>query len=266
MRLTVIGCTGSMSGPASPASCYLVQAPGVDSVTGGERIYSIALDLGPGAFGALWRHVDPRRLDALFLSHCHADHMGDIISLQVHRRWGPGRGLDPLLLLGPEESIGRIRQIDGTREPDDYAGEFTHERLEAGASYRVGPLTLTAHPGVHPVESFGVRIEGPGSADPSARASMFYTGDTDEAPQIHRGATGVDLLLSEVGFTRADTAVGIHMNGVKAGALATRAGVGRLVATHIQPWTDRKVVEEEIRQTWGGRLDFAEADAVYEIG
>ena len=85
MRLTVVGATGSMSGPGSPASCYLVQAEGRCPVSGLLRTFSVLLDLGPGSFGALWRHMDPCDIDALFLSHCHADHMGDIISLQVHR-------------------------------------------------------------------------------------------------------------------------------------------------------------------------------------
>ena len=31
MRLTIIGCSGSMSGPQSSASSYLVQADGVDT-------------------------------------------------------------------------------------------------------------------------------------------------------------------------------------------------------------------------------------------
>lgn len=266
MRLTIIGATGSMSGPQSPASCYLVRAKGPDPKTGEQREWSIALEMGPGSFGALWRHIDPRDLDALVLSHTHADHMADIISLQVHRRWGPGAGLDPLLLAGPIGTLERIRQIDGTRLPDDYAKEFSIRTVRAGHAYRVGPMTLRPYPGVHTVEAFGTRIEGPAESDPERTVSMFFTGDTDEAPAIERGASGVDLLLSEVGFTAADEVRGIHMDGARAGRLATRAGVGRLVATHIQPWTDPRVVEAELRTEYSGRLDFAVSDAEFTVG
>lgn len=265
MRLTIIGSTGSMSGPASPASCYLVQSEGADPQTGGTRTWNVALELGPGSFGALWRHIDPRDLDAVVLSHTHADHMGDIISLQVHRRWGPGADLGPLLLAGPVGTVERIRQIDGTRLPDDYSGEFTILTVRAGAPYRVGPMTFTPFPGVHTIESFGTRIEGPAEGDPDSRVSLFFTGDTDEAPAILEGARGVDLLLSEVGFTQADEVRGIHMDGVRAGRLAREASVGRLVATHIQPWTDREVVERELRSEWSGPLDFADADRVFAL-
>ena len=53
MRLTIVGCSGSYAGPASPASCYLVQ----EEQDG--RTWSLLLDLGSGALGALQRHLDP---------------------------------------------------------------------------------------------------------------------------------------------------------------------------------------------------------------
>ncbi|MBF1730569.1 MAG: MBL fold metallo-hydrolase, partial [Trueperella pyogenes] len=98
MRLRIIGCTGSMSGPDSPASCYLLQAHGPDERTGKERTWNLVLDMGPGSFGELWRYIEPANLDAVIFSHCHADHMGDVISLHVYRRWGPGAYCDPMVL------------------------------------------------------------------------------------------------------------------------------------------------------------------------
>lgn len=68
MKLTVVGCTGSMSGPYSPASCYLVQGRGIDPETGLDRVYNVVFDLGPGSFGQLWRYVDPRKIDAVIFS------------------------------------------------------------------------------------------------------------------------------------------------------------------------------------------------------
>ncbi|WP_076463341.1 MBL fold metallo-hydrolase [Actinomyces mediterranea] len=263
MRLTIIGCTGSMSGPASPASCYLIQAPGVDPQTGLERMWNVVLELGPGSFGALWRHIDPRDLDAVIFSHCHADHMGDVVSLQVHRRWGPASDLPPLLVAGPADTAERIRQIDGAAPDEQYCREFSFFTLSAEQSFMIGPLSLTPAAGWHTVEAYGVRVEGPGEEE--GMASMFFTGDTDEISTIREGARGVDLLLTEVGFTRADTTRGIHMDGVRAGRLAAQAQAGRVVATHIQPWTDRGIVEEELRTHWSGPLDFADADRVFIV-
>ena len=62
MKLTIVGCSGSLSGPDSAASSYLVQAPHQD------RTFSLLLDIGPGAMGALYRYLDPRELDAIAAS------------------------------------------------------------------------------------------------------------------------------------------------------------------------------------------------------
>ncbi|MGH3539116.1 MAG: MBL fold metallo-hydrolase, partial [Pseudonocardiaceae bacterium] len=68
MLLTVLGCSGSVPGPESPASGYLLRA--------GDT--SVLLDLGNGTFGALQRYLDPFTLDGLILSHLHPDHCADI--------------------------------------------------------------------------------------------------------------------------------------------------------------------------------------------
>jgi ribonuclease BN (tRNA processing enzyme) len=72
MRLTIVGCSGSLAGPTSPASCYLVQTEHEG------RTWNLVLDLGNGALGALQRHVDPEAIDAVVLSHLHADHCLDL--------------------------------------------------------------------------------------------------------------------------------------------------------------------------------------------
>ena len=129
--------------------------------------------------------------------------------------------------------------------------------MQLGEAYQVGPMTIRPYRALHPVEAFGLRIEGPSEEDPERLVSLFYTGDTDLCDTIIEGARGVDVLLSEVGFTSDETEPDMHMDGVRAGEVATRAGVGRMIATHIQPWTPRDRVVSEVRQTWSGPLDFA---------
>ena len=54
MRLTILGCAGSFPSADSAASGYLVQAEDADG-----RTWSVLLDLGNGALGALQRYGDP---------------------------------------------------------------------------------------------------------------------------------------------------------------------------------------------------------------
>ena len=79
MRFTVIGCSGSFPGPDSPASCYLVEAEG----------FRLLLDLGSGALGAAAAARRPDDIDAVCLSHLHADHCLDLCAFWVARIYAP---------------------------------------------------------------------------------------------------------------------------------------------------------------------------------
>lgn len=264
MKLTIIGSTGSMSGPKGAASCYLVQTDGVDPETGETRTWSLIMDLGPGAFGQLWKHVDPRELDAALISHGHADHIADIISLQVYLRWHPEGESKGLPVYGPEEIPRRIVQIEGYKTvPEEYE-EFDYRCVTAGTEFNVGPMKVTTFPGLHPVESYGFRIEGPSELG-DKNAIIAYTGDTDACEGIEAMAQGADLLLSECGFVDDLPVRGVHLSGTRAGQIAKNAGVGRLLLTHIQPWTDPAIPLGEAQAVLGHTPDLAKTGSVWTV-
>lgn len=258
MKLTIIGCSGSMSGPESAASSYLVQAEGPDDA-GRTRTWSVVFDLGPGAFGALWKYLNPQDLDAVVFTHGHSDHMGDIISLYVHNRWNPAGQAPVCRIYGPDNIAHRMCQLDGWATPEEISEIFDVVTVQPEVPFQVGPMTITPYRARHTVETFGYRVEAPGAK------SLAFTGDTDTCESITRMALGVDLLLSEAAFTSADTVRGIHLDGERAGELATEAGVGQLVLTHIQPWTDPSVVLAETERTWAGPLEAARPGQVFEL-
>ncbi len=102
LQLTIVGCSGSYPGPDSPASCYLVQAEHEG------RTWNILMDLGNGALGALHRYVDPLDIDAVFLSHLHADHCIDMTSYYVLRKYHPSGEQEPLPVWGPRRTARRL--------------------------------------------------------------------------------------------------------------------------------------------------------------
>ncbi|MBV7363544.1 MBL fold metallo-hydrolase [Actinomycetaceae bacterium TAE3-ERU4] len=278
MRLTIVGCTGSMSGPQAAASSYLLQAVAPDH-SGKNRVWNLLFDLGPGAYGQLWNYIKPTNLDALVLSHLHADHCADMISLQVFQRWAPCSSGRPLPVFGPAGLEYRLRQLEGDME-EDFTREFIlREVSETSGAFEVGPFSITPYLAWHPVPAFGYRVEGPAgfptedtldnldSFTCRKRSSFAYTGDTDYCPSIEKMARGVDLLLSEAGFLQdelvkgGDSCRGVHMSAEMTGKLAHNANVGALVGTHIQPWTDYEQVRKEIRRHWAGELFLASAGA-----
>lgn len=264
MKLTVIGCSGSMSGPRTAASSYLVQARG-QGVDGVQRTFSVVMDLGPGSMGQLLRHLDPLDLDALCITHCHADHMVDMVGMHVYRRWNPTGALPPVLTVGPTELLARLQGVDGTPPSETYSTEFTFRTAVPGMTFNVGPMRITPFAAMHPVEAYGYRIEGP-SESRRSRASLAYTGDTDLCRGIEAMSAGVDLLLAEAAFVEGrDNLRGMHLTGRRAGQLAATAGVKRLVLTHIQPWTDPAVPVAEAAALYSGPLEAAAAGATWEI-
>lgn len=191
MKLTVIGTTGSMSGPSRRHRPTWFRLAASTRDPGEERTFSLVCDMGPGSFGALWAHVCPCELDALALSHCHADHMGDIISLQVYRKWGPGAAAFALPLYGPAETLRRVRQIEDAPDDEAYEVEFAFTHMQLGEAYQVGPMTIRPYRALHPVEAYGLRIEGPSEEDPERLVSLFYTATPTCATRSSKAPAGL---------------------------------------------------------------------------
>lgn len=251
MRLTVVGCSGSYPGPDSPASSYLLQAEHEG------RTWNLVVDLGNGALGALQRYVDPLAVDAVLLSHLHADHCLDLASYYVLRKYHPSGPQPRIPVWGPSGTADRMaRAYDLPQEPG-MSEEFEFHTYEG--VFAVGPFSVEAVPVDHPVEAYGLRITCDGS-------TLAYTGDTGPCGALDRVASGADLLLAEASFRSGDdNPPNLHLTGTDCGVTATRAGVERLVLTHVPPWYDPQVMLAEAKAAYDGPIELAVAGAVYEL-
>ena len=264
MRLTIVGCAGSMSSLDSASSCYLVQADGPDGA-GGTRTWSILLDLGSGAFGSLLRHLDPADLDAVVLSHLHADHVVDITGLDVYRRYNPAGALGPVPVLGPPGTDARVGGLTMEEDLAALDSAFTFTGHVPGQVVEVGPLRVEAFPVEHPVPAFALRVTGP-SQDGTRDVVLTYSGDTDACEGLVEAARDADLFLCESAFQEdRDSVRGIHLTGRRAGEIATAAGARLVVLTHLPPWNDPAVVRAEATATYAGPLELATPDATWTL-
>ena len=248
MDLTVVGSSGSFPSADSPCSCYLVQADG----------YRLVIDLGNGALGALQRYCGLYEVDAVVLSHLHADHCVDMCAYYVARNYRVEGCPDPLPVYGPHGTAERLARAYDMDEHPGMKQVFDFNTLENG-TFQLGPFSITAARVAHPVEAFAFRVEHGGS-------SLVYSGDTGPCAQLVDLAGGADLLLSEAAFTHGKEEIpDLHLNGRQAGEHAARAGVGRLVLTHIPPWTDPERNRADAVAAYGGPVELARPGAVYTV-
>jgi ribonuclease BN (tRNA processing enzyme) len=249
MRLTVVGCSGSFPGPESAASCYLVQHDG----------YALVLDLGSGALGPLQRYVDLDEVDAVLVSHLHADHCADLCGYYVARKYRPARtSPPPLAVYGPAGTRRLIAGAYGGISEQHLAEVFTFHDVTDGVRV-MGPFTVTAARTAHPVECYAVRVEAAGRA-------LVYTGDTGPSAAVTELAAAADLLLAEASFVQAGpNPADLHLTGRQAGSMAQTAGAARLVVTHVPPWHDPQVARAEAQAAFDGPVELARTGATYDL-
>ncbi|HVX47081.1 MAG TPA: MBL fold metallo-hydrolase [Mycobacteriales bacterium] len=245
MRLRIVGCSGSIPGPQGPASCYLVE----------HEDSRLLLDLGNGAFGPLQRYTDPLAIDAVILSHLHADHCLDMSPYTVYRR--VRKAAEPVPVLAPPHAAHRLavaHDLSAAPLTDVFSFTDLSER-----SWEIGPFTIAAARVNHPLETYAIRVEAGGRA-------ITYSADTGRSDALVRLAQGSDLLLCEATFTSdVDAPPNLHLTGAEAAEHARRAGVDRLVLTHLLPWTDSRAVLGEACESFRGLTEVAAPGATYDV-
>jgi ribonuclease BN (tRNA processing enzyme) len=249
MRVTIVGCAGSFPGPRSAASSYLIEA-------GGFRLLA---DLGNGALGALQQHCGLDDVDAIWLSHQHADHCLDMCAYLVARAFHPGGPLRRLPVYAPPGMSARLAAALGGDGGPRMAAAFDFIDLAPG-SLEIGPLRVTAARMNHPVETYGLRAEHDGRV-------LAYSADTGPCPDLDALAAGADLLLCEATFLDAPgLPADLHLTARQAAGHAARAGVGELALTHLTPWNDPDRTLAEAAAGFSGRLSLAAAGQQRTVG
>lgn len=232
MNLTILGSSGTYPAAGRPASGYLVEQ-------GATRILN---DAGPGVFDALARTVDVDLVDAIVISHRHADHCSDLLAL--FHVWAyrpePRRGVP---LFAPATAVESITDFLGADQDHDFHRVFTITAVEGGEVAEVGDLEIRFAQTGHSVPNVAARYTG-------GHRAIVYTGDTGPGGDWPTLAEGADLLLTEATYQAGTANPGFpfHLTAAEAGAIARRQGVERLMLTHLPPELDpdRSVGEAEI--------------------
>jgi ribonuclease BN (tRNA processing enzyme) len=254
VEITVLGKSPAMPDAGGANSGYLVTEDG----------FTLLLECGTGVFSELRTVCEPTAVDAVLITHMHADHFADLLPYG-HALAYPYRGLGrrPRLLVPPGayETLLQVVAIFGMGYPLDEV--FAIEEYDPREVSAVGPFTLRHTEVPHYIRTWACELGGP-------QGGRFTFG-ADCAPnrQLDEFARDTDLLMLEA--TEAEVPeltpgdVRGHMTAHEAGEIARRARAHRLVLTHFSDLLDPQMVTREARAGFGAPVELARAGARFMV-
>ncbi|MBA2637959.1 MAG: MBL fold metallo-hydrolase [Solirubrobacterales bacterium] len=255
MRATVLGKSPAWQDADGACSGYLMQEAGA----------TVLLDCGNGVFGKLRRYAAFTSVDAVVITHLHADHFFDLVPFAYALTFGvTGPARAPRLLLPPggRATLRRLAASWGGEGLLD--GAFAVEEYAPGDDVALGDLRLRLRTVPHFVPTCAVDVTG------GDGKRLTYGADHGPSDALVGLARGTDVLLMEATLAEPDRADPPdergHLTPREAGEHAGRAQAGRLVLTHISDLVDADHAVAEAALAFTGPVEVAREGAVYEIG
>jgi ribonuclease BN (tRNA processing enzyme) len=242
--LYIAGSSSAVPRAGRANSGYLLQTGGC----------AIAIDFGSGVFSRLRQRIEPAILDALIISHMHADHFFDIVPLRYALRYEMKRP-HPLPVYLPPGGI-RVAQTIGRplKETQDfYSGVLDLHEYSPDRPLHVGACTVRFAPTVHYVPAFAMRVETP-------QGVLGYSADTAPCNEVPELVKDADVFLCEasLGANGKEQGERGHLNAYEAGEMAQRAGVKHLVITHYGASAAPRALHEAAAKTYSGKITVAD--------
>jgi ribonuclease BN (tRNA processing enzyme) len=210
---------------------------------------SIWLDAGSGTLANLQRYIDLKDLSAVVISHQHVDHWTDLEHLAVACKWIVRR---PGIPVFAPESLPWLMRVGEAADAFDWHAISPVSKVEVGGIEFHFSLTD------HSVPTLACRVDYDGR-------NLGYSADTGPGWGFEELGGPLDVALCEATYLSDMEGDLPHLSARQAGELARRAGVGRLIITHLWAGVDPVAAQAEAEAAFGGEVAVATIGERYEI-
>lgn len=242
MKVTVVGFWGGYPASNGASSAYLVE----------DEDYVLVLDFGSGVLSKLQTFKQVRDLDAVILSHYHADHIADIGVLQ-----------HAVLVNNYITDDKKILPIYGHTEDEDVFQTLTDD-FTKGVAYdpnealQLGPFTIHFFKTNHSVPCYGMRIT-------NGKHTFVYTADSAYQEEWIDFCKDAHMLLTDCNLYADQTDLDVgHMTSKQAAYIAKQANVKELVLTHLPHYGDHQQLVSEAKEEFSGTIHLAYEGFVWQ--
>jgi ribonuclease BN (tRNA processing enzyme) len=264
MRLTVLGKSPAWQDAGGACSGYLVE----------DGDSTLLLDCGNGVFGKLRERVDYVDVDAVVLSHLHADHFLDLVPYSYALIYAPRQQPVPVMhwpgtdtparpeLHAPPGARETFRQVTGGWGAEDLIEKaFDLREYDPAGELRIGSVGVTFQQVPHYTETYAMCL-----SSTRGEGVLVYGADCRPTSNLAEFARDAALILMEATLPRPERqGERGHLTPAEAGQHARDAGARRLVLVHISDELDPEWARSEAEGTFGGLVEVAEEGHTYEI-
>jgi ribonuclease BN (tRNA processing enzyme) len=264
MRLTILGKSPSWQDAGGACSGYLVEEDGT----------ALLVDCGNGVFAKLRQRIDYVDVDAVVISHLHADHFLDLVPYSYALTYAPRQqpvpvdrwpGTDnparPELHVPPGARETFRRVVGSWGNEDLIENAFRLREYDRGSRLEIGPVTVKFQPVPHFTETYAMCIS---SRNGSGR--IVYGADCSPTDALTEFASRAELMLVEATLPRPErTGIRGHLTPSEAGEQARAAGAERLLLVHISDELDAEWARAEAAEAFGGPVYVAREGDVYDV-
>jgi len=208
--------------------------------------------------------IDPRRLDAVVITHMHPDHAYGLPSLAHNLRLlGRSAPLPLFVQPGDADRVHRLLAVFGLDASADFLQLRPISTDGLTPFWERGGHQLFARPVDHSTPACAIRWDLPGGA------RVVYSSDTRPFEPLAEFGRGAAWFIHEATFSDAEAdraRTSGHSTPSQAGRLATLAGARRLLMVHLTIEAEVSRWVAEARTTFGGAIHVPDDGAIYAVG